>query len=52
METIQLLIQAHSILSKPLISPEDIIEVKKILNEEIQLQMYYKSCEQIESKQI
>ncbi len=40
MTNLQQLIQAHSILSKSLISKEDIIEVKRILNEEIQLQEY------------
>ncbi len=43
------LTKAWVLLSKPIISQEDIIEVRKILDEQIQLQQYYEDCA-IESK--
>ena len=40
MTNLELLQQAESILSKPLISSEDINGVKRIIRDEITLQMY------------
>jgi hypothetical protein len=40
MTNLELLQQADAILSKPIISPEDIQEVKRIIRDEITLQMY------------
>ena len=40
MTNLELLQQAESILSKPFISSEDINEVKRIIRDEITLQMY------------
>lgn len=40
MDRLTLLKQAWVILGKPLMTPEDIIEVRRIINEEIQAQIY------------